>query len=250
MNILIIEDEQLAAQRLVRHLKEIDATIQVVSILRSVVQSINWLLTNPQPDLILMDIQLEDGISFEIFETYRTYVPIIFTTAYDQYTLRAFKVNSVDYLLKPIAADELRAAIYKLNTIQSPQMNSSILSTMFKHLQPQAKERFLIKIGEHYKSVSICNIQCFYLLQRNVFIMTDTSKSYPIDYSLDKIEELIDANVFFRINRNHIIHINSIQDIIMYSSTRLKIILRSWKENEELIVSRERVKDFKKWMDR
>lgn len=250
MKVLIIEDERLASQKLIRLLKEVDLTIEVVCVLKSVEQTVNWFIINPLPDLILMDVQLEDGICFEIFENRNIDVPIIFTTAYDEYALKAFKVNSVDYLLKPIAIDELRIAINKFCSIYSSSIEKSILETIVKQLQPQTKERFLIKIGEHYKSVSALDIHCFYILERNVFILTDTGKSYPIDYSLDNIERLVDLKVFFRINRNFIININAIQDAIAYSCNRLKINLLNWKEKEEIIISRERVADFKKWMDR
>jgi DNA-binding LytR/AlgR family response regulator len=249
MKVLIIEDEKPAAHKLIRLLGEINPDIEIIDVLKSVEDSINWFLHNSKPDLIFMDIQLEDGICFEIFESKPIHTPIIFTTAYDEYTLRAFKVNSIDYLLKPIDSDELKNAIDKFN-VHYKQTNYSRFESIINELQPKTKERFLIKIGEHYKSVQTSTINCFYIKERCNFIHVNKGKNYPIDYSLDKIEQLIDSKSFFRINRNFIINFSAIQDIIAYSSNRLKIILKDWTENEEIIVSRERVSNFKEWMDR
>ena len=218
--------------------------------LASIEQTINWLAVHPGPELIFMDIQLEDGISFEIFETCKIQTPVIFTTAYDEYALKAFKVNSIDYLLKPIAPDDLKTALDKFNVLHRQQANYSRLESIISQLQPKTKERFLIKIGEHYRSVQTLSIHCFFIMERNTFIQTDTGKTYPIDYSLDRIEQLVDPGQFFRINRNFIVNFSAIQDILIYSSGRLKIILNGWTEKEDILVSRERVTEFKKWMDR
>jgi DNA-binding LytR/AlgR family response regulator len=249
MKVLIIEDEKPASQKLIRLLGEINPDIEIIDVLKSVEQSINWFFNNPKPDLIFMDIQLEDGVCFEIFENKPIHTPVIFTTAYDEYTLRAFKVNSVDYLLNPIDSDELIKAIDKFKT-HYKQNEYAGFESIINQLQPQTKERFLIKIGEHYKSVQTSMINCFYIKERCNFIHVNSGKNYPIDYSLDKIELLIDTKSFFRINRNFIINFSAIQDIIAYSSNRLKIKLNDWPEKDEIIVSRERVSDFKEWMDR
>lgn len=250
MKVLIIEDEQPAAHKLIRLLEEADKQIKVIDVLASIEQTINWLAVHPGPELIFMDIQLEDGISFEIFETCKIQTPVIFTTAYDEYALKAFKVNSIDYLLKPIAPDDLKAALDKFNVLHRQQANYSRLESIISQLQPKTKERFLIKIGEHYRSVQTLSIHCFFIMERNTFIQTDTGKTYPIDYSLDKIEQLVDPGQFFRINRNFIVNFSAIQDILIYSSGRLKIILNGWTEKEDILVSRERVTEFKEWMDR
>ena len=250
MKVLIIEDEQPAAHKLIRLLEEADKQIEVIDVLASIEQTINWLAVHPGPELIFMDIQLVDGISFEIFETCKIQTPVIFTTAYDEYTLKAFKVNSIDYLLKPIAPDDLKAALDKFNVLHRQQANYSRLESIISQLQPKTKERFLIKIGEHYRSVQTLSIHCFFIMERNTFIQTDTGKTYPIDYSLDKIEQLVDPGQFFRINRNFIVNFSAIQDILIYSSGRLKIILNGWTEKEDILVSRERVTEFKEWMDR
>ncbi len=248
MKVLIIEDEKPASQKLMRLLKETKADIEIIAVLKSVEQSINWFLENPQPDLIFMDIQLEDGICFEIFENSKIQTPIIFTTAYDEYTLKAFKVNSVDYLLKPIDPEELKNAIDKFN-IHYNQADYKRIESIIKQLQPDIKERFLVKIGVHYKPIPTSKINCFYINERCNFIQTDTGKNYPLDFSLDKIEQLIDLKLFFRVSRNFIVNLNAIDDIIAYSTNRLKIILKNRTEKNDIIVSRERVADFKKWME-
>ncbi|MDF9831151.1 LytTR family DNA-binding domain-containing protein [Parabacteroides sp. PF5-6] len=249
MKVLIIEDERPAAQKIIRLLEEIDKGIEVVDVLKSVEQATNWFTTHPAPELIFMDIQLEDGISFELFETCEIKAPIIFTTAYDEYTLKAFKVNSVDYLLKPIASDDLKKAIHKFNTYHRQKMDYTQLEHIIRQLQPATKERFLIKVGEHYRSIPTSSIHRFYILERNTFVETDKGKNYPIDYSLDKIEQMVDPKLFFRVNRNFIVNFYAIRDIIIYSSNRLKLKLDNWVE-EDILVSRERVTAFKEWMDR
>jgi len=250
MKVLIIEDEQPAAHKLIRLLEEADRNIEVIDVISSVEQATNWFATNPAPELIFMDIQLEDGLSFEIFENSEIKTPVIFTTAYNEYTLKAFKVNSVDYLLKPIAPEELKRAIEKYRIYHRPEADYSKLESIIKQLQPQTKERFLIRIGEHYKSVPVSSIHSFFILERSTFIRTDKGRNYPVDYSLDKIEQMIDPKVFFRVNRNFIVNFYAIRDILVYSSNRLKIILVNQEEGEEILVSRERVAEFKEWMDR
>lgn len=249
MKVLIIEDEHPAALKLIRLLKEIDAEIEIIGVIGSVEHSINWFAGHPSPELIFMDIQLEDGISFEIFENYKIDTPVIFTTAYDTYALKAFKVNSVDYLLKPISPDDLKMAIDKYKNLHLSTTNYPHLQTIINHLQPKTKERFLIKIGEHYISVQARSINCFYIMERNTFILTDKGKNLPIDYSLDKIEQLVDPKYFFRVNRNYIVNYSAIQDIINYSSSRLKIVVANRTEHEDILVSRERVARFKEWME-
>lgn len=250
MKVLIIEDERPASRKLIRLLKEIDPEIEVINVLESVEQSVNWLFEYRSPELIFMDIQLEDGLCFEIFEKIRIKIPVIFTTAYDEYALKAFKVNSIDYLLKPINPDELRGAIDKFNTIYRTIQDYSKYESVIQQLPVRNKERFLIKIGEHYKSIPTSDIFCFYILERSVFLFSNSGKSYPVDYSLDKIQQSVDPMLFYRINRNFIVNYYAIQDMITYSSNRIKIILANWHEKEDILVSRERVSDFKTWMDR
>lgn len=250
MKVLIIEDEQPAADKLIRLLKTIDPLLEVMDVIVSVEQAVNWFAVHPTPELIFMDIQLEDGISFEIFENAQVKAPVIFTTAYDEYTLKAFKVNSVDYLLKPISLNDLEAAIEKFNTYHRQQADYTRIESIISRLQPKVKERFLIKFGEHYKSVRVSSISCFFILERNTFLLTDKGKNYPVDYSLDRIEQMVDPGLFFRVNRNYIVNYNTIHDITVYSSSRLKLILDNRKDEEDILVSRERVQEFKRWMDR
>jgi len=249
MKVLIIEDEQLAAKKLIRLLKEIDDEIEIAEIIGAVESAVNWLLSHPHPDLIFMDIQLEDGLCFDIFEKSKINTPVVFTTAYDEYTLSAFKVNSVDYLLKPIKPVELKNALSKFHQFHN-RLDFIGIEMALRQLQPKQKERFLIKVGEHFKSIEIAEIDCFYIKERCNFICINSGNHYAIDYSLDKIEEMVDSKIFFRINRNMIINFSSIHDILAYSSNRLKITLKNLSIKEELLVSREKVTDFKKWMDR
>ena len=232
----------------------------ILEVIPSVEKAVNWFHDrraegpvqpgNLFPELIFMDIQLEDGLCFEIFEQCDIRVPIIFTTAYDQYMLKAFKVNSVDYLLKPVSAEDLKQALEKYRKFHASGSQSTAIESLISRFMPRTKERFLVKIGEHYKSVPTSDISCFYIRERCVFLMTGEGKSYPVDQSLDRIEDLIDPKQFTRISRNAIISFNAIKDVIAYSSSRLKIILKGRMDEDELLVSRERVAGFKEWMDR
>ena len=198
-----------------------------------------------------MDIQLDDGLCFELFETMKPEIPVIFTTAYDEYMLSAFKVNSVDYLLKPIEESPLRRAIEKFKSIHyKASVKSDVVKQLLKELNKGYKNRFLIKVGEHFKSIPDNEISCFYILERATFLRTLADKDYAIDYSLDNLQEIINPDNFFRINRNSIININEIKDILSYSSSRLKIKLKSDKPIYDLIVSKDKVSEFKKWIDK
>ncbi len=250
MNVLIIEDERLAAEKLERLLLKIDPGIKILAKLESVIDSINWLNANKQPDLIFLDIQLDDGISFEIFDSVKLNAPIIFTTAFDNYAIRAFQVNSVDYLLKPIEEEALARAIEKFRSIyQKPQLPLEKINVLYEQIVNSYKTRFFVKIGNHFHSVSINEIQCFLIRERATFLRTVTGKSYDLDYSLDQVQKLVDPMLFFRINRNYLIHIDSIQDIYSYSSNRLSVKLKML-DHLDMVVSREKVADFKKWLDR
>lgn len=249
MNVLIIEDEYPASGRLERLLKEIDEDIRVLSILQSVEDSVNWFSQNELPDLIFLDIQLEDGLCFDIYEKIKINTPIIFTTAFDNYAIKAFQVNSVDYLLKPIEKEGLEKAILKYRELHENNYSEKI-EEIIKSLKPHTKERFLVKVGEHYRSIPVSNINCFYIEERCNFILTMEGKNYAIDYSLDKAESVLDTNIFFRVNRNFLVHLNAIRDIVAFSSNRLKLRIDKWQGRDDILVSRERVRSFKKWMDR
>ncbi|MCX8105942.1 MAG: LytTR family DNA-binding domain-containing protein [Ignavibacterium album] len=251
MKTIIIEDEKLAAERLEELINEIDPLIEISAKLTSVEQSIKYLKQN-KPDLIFLDIQLEDGLSFSIFEKIIVDVPVIFTTAYDQYAIKAFKLNSIDYLLKPIKKDELREALNKYKNIKSSYLMD--LEEIIKSIQNKEvnyKKRFLIQYGQKIKKVEIDDVAYFYALEKNVFLTTSSGSTFPIDFTLDKLQEVIDPEKFFRINRKMIVSFNSIKNMIPYSRSRIKIELNPPESKEvEALVSVERSSAFKEWMDK
>jgi DNA-binding LytR/AlgR family response regulator len=251
MNILIIENEKPAADKLVRLLMKIDSSITVLGVIETVEESINRLQENPKPDLILMDIQLDDGLCFEIFETTNVDIPVIFTTAYDEYTLKAFKVNSIDYLLKPIEEGSLRTALAKFMKLfgDNDPFRRDFRQLMFE-FRNQYKSRFLIKIGEKYRSVPSAEISHFHIAERSVFLTDFQGKDYGIDYSLDQLQTLLDGRKFFRINRECIVNIESIAFMHSFSSSRLQLKLKNQEKSEQFVVSRDKVTEFKKWIDK
>ncbi len=251
MRILIIEDEKPAARRLSRMLIEIGVTAN--KMLHSVEGSINWLKNNKHPDLIFLDIQLSDGLSFEIFEEISVKSAIIFTTAYDEYALKAFKLNSVDYLLKPIDEDELKNAVekYKENELKQYDLKvniDDIRKFLTNPIDRKHKKRFTVKVGQHIKIIHADEIECFYSENKGTYIHTNSNRNYLIDRTLEQLYEQLNLEQFSRVNRTFIVHIAAIKDIISYSNSRLKLILQTYNETE-IIVSRERVKDFKNWID-
>lgn len=249
MNCLIVEDEKVAAVRLSGLIEKCDPTIDILGIVQSVKNAVQWINTNQAPDLIFMDIQLADGLSFEIFEQTLVKAPVIFTTAYDEYALKAFKVNSIDYLLKPIDLNELKYAIDKFKANTKPkEIPTQVFDNILHSLTKKYKSKFVIKVGEHIKVFTVDDIQCFYTMEKYCFLQNNTGHDYAIDYSLDQLEDLLDPTMFFRINRSFIVSSSSISDIISYSNSRLKVKLHSNK-SDDLIVSREKVQDFKKWLE-
>ena len=251
IKIIIIEDEKPSARRLGRMLKEIN--IETQAMLHSVAESVKWFQNNKHPDLILLDIQLSDGLSFEIFEQVEVMSAIIFTTAYDEYALKAFKLNSIDYLLKPIDDDELEIAINKFKANQPKPHNlqvdlEQIKKLLINPLDRNFKDRFTVKIGQHLKMINISEIDCFYSENKATYINTDEKRNYLIDNTLEELEEQLDPAKFFRVNRKFIINIEAIKDIISYTNSRLQIKLNHFSELD-IIVSREKVKGFKNWLD-
>jgi DNA-binding LytR/AlgR family response regulator len=249
MNCLIIEDEKVAAERLSGLIKNYDPSIEFLEIIQSVKNAVKWLNNNQAPDLIFMDIQLADGLSFEIFEQTIVKTPVIFTTAYDEYALKAFKVNSIDYLLKPIDQEELNNAINKFKENNTPkEIPTQVFDSILHSLTKNYKNKFVIKVGEHIKVFTIDNVQCFYSMEKCAFLQNNSGHDYAINYTLDQLEDLLDPAQFFRINRKFIVSSSAISDIISYSNSRLKVKLNS-NESDDLIVSREKVQDFKKWLE-
>ena len=250
MKVIIVEDEKPSARRLSRMLLALD--IKVETMLHSVSEAVKYFSENEHPDLILLDIQLSDGLSFEIFEQVAIKSAIIFTTAYDEYALKAFKLNSIDYLLKPIDDEELENAIEKFR-INKPEKHyiqvdlEQIKKLLVNPLDKQYKERFTIKIGQHLKIIPIDDIECLYSENKGSYIYTNAKRDYLIDLTLENLEDKLDPTKFFRVSRRFYVHINAIKDIISYTNSRLKVILHNYND-QEIIVSREKVKDFKRWI--
>jgi DNA-binding LytR/AlgR family response regulator len=255
MKVLIVEDEQLAAKRLEKLLVDSTHKIEVLAKLDTIERTIAWLEEEEPPELIFMDIQLADGLCFDIFDLVQVKCPVIFTTSYDQYAIRAFKVNSIDYLLKPLDPGELYNAINKFNFLNKSYAEKAspealALQEAIKMLRQKSyKERFVVKVGEHIKSISVDDINHFVSKEKATFAMTKEGRRYLLDFTLDQLMEILDPAHFFRINRQYIISIHGFDDIISYSNNRLKIHLKHDK-TMDAIVSRERVLDFKKWLDR
>ena len=251
MNVIIIEDEKPSARRLQRMLNKLDIEAEVM--LHSVEESLDWFQSNEHPDVIFLDIQLSDGLSFEIFEHVEVKSAIIFTTAYDEYALQAFKLNSIDYLLKPIDEDELAKAVSKyqerLPKEQSVTLDfNDIKKLLVNPIDREYKKRFSVKVGQHIKLVNIDDIECFYSENKGTYLHNKEGRNYLIDTTLESLEDELDPEVFFRINRKFYISIDAIKDIISYTNSRLQIKLKSYDE-QEVIVARERVKDFKAWLE-
>jgi len=250
MRIIIIEDEKPAARLLQRKVEKLG--LQVETMLHSVEEALHWFNSNQHPDLIFLDIQLSDGLSFEIFEKIEIKSAVIFTTAFDEYALRAFKLNSVDYLLKPIDEDDLEIAIKKFKSRNQALPNLSLDFDAIKRMlvnptEKKYKERFTIKIGEHLKMISIDEVECFFSENKGTYLHTIDNRDYLLDVTLEQLETELNPKDFFRVSRKFIIPLKTIKDIVVYSNSRLKVILPTYKA-DEVIVSRERVNDFKEWL--
>jgi DNA-binding LytR/AlgR family response regulator len=254
MTTIIIEDEKPAARLLQRKLEKLQ--INVTVLLHSVEEAIEWFSNHPHPDLIFLDIQLSDGLSFAIFEAVEIKSAIIFTTAYDEYALRAFKLNSIDYLLKPIDEDDLEIAVnkYKSRVPEKAPENPSlaldfeaIKKMLTNPFEKNYKKRFTLKIGQHLKVISVDEIECFYSENKGTYLHTFDNRDYLLETTLEVLEQELEPAAFYRISRKFIIPLKAIKEIVVYSNSRLKIILPTYKA-EEVIVSREKVADFKNWI--
>ena len=251
MKVLIIEDEKPSARYLKRMLEKLD--VNVNEMLHSVGDAVQWFQNNEQPDLIFLDIQLSDGLSFEIFESVEIKSAIIFTTAFDEYALQAFKLNSIDYLLKPIDEDELRAAVTKYQSFK-PQMQNvqfnfeDIKKLLVNPVEREYKKRFTTRIGQHIKMISVEDIECFYSENKGTYAHTVDGRNYLMETTLEQLEGELSPENFFRISRKFFVNINAIKDIISYTNSRLQLKLNSYRE-QDIIVARERVRDFKVWLE-
>lgn len=250
MKVIIIEDEKPSARRLQRMLENFN--VKAETLLHSVEESITWFKENDHPDLIFLDIQLSDGLSFEIFESVDIKSAVIFTTAYDEYALQAFKLNSIDYLLKPIDEAELEKAIHKYQE-RMPQNQAvtldfnDIKNLLVNPIERVYKKRFSVKVGQHLKLINIDDIECFYSENKGTYAYTSDGRNYLLDTTLELLEPELEPQVFFRISRKFFVNINAIKDMIHYTNSRLQIKLNTF-DDQEVIVARERVKDFKDWL--
>lgn len=250
MKVIIIEDEKPSARRLQRLLNKFN--LDVETMLHSVTESILWFQNNEHPELIFLDIQLSDGLSFEIFENVTVNSAIIFTTAYDEYALKAFKLNSIDYLLKPIDEDDLEQAITKYKTRVNKKEQvvldfKDIKNLLVNPLERSYKKRFSVQVGQHLKLIHSEDVECFYSENKGTYLHTSTGRNYVLNTTLDQLENELEPEIFFRTSRKFIVNINAIQDMINYTNSRLEIKLNTYK-SDRVIVARERVKSFKDWL--
>lgn len=254
MTTIIIEDEKPAARLLQRKVEKLG--VQVQTMLHSVEEAIDWFSNNEHPELIFLDIQLSDGLSFEIFEKIEIKSAVIFTTAYDEYALRAFKLNSIDYLLKPIDEDDLEIAVSKYKTrLPKQEIQPQSVGIDFEQIkrmltnpfEKNHKKRFTVKIGQHLKVISTDEIECFFSENKGTYLHTFDNRNYLIETTLELLEQELDPAAFYRVSRKFIVPLKAIKEIVVYSNSRLKVILPSYKE-DEVIVSREKVSDFKNWI--
>ena len=249
MNVVVIEDEQAASRRLIRMLENQD--LIVLASLSSVETAIEWFKNNSHPELIFLDIQLSDGLSFSIFESVNINSAIIFTTAFDAYALQAFKLNSIDYLLKPIDEDELKTAVAKYQNIHQ---ESSLQNFDFEDIKKMLyrdkevyKNRYTAQVGSHIKILAVSEIVCFYSENKGTYALMESGRSFLMEQTIESLVKELDPKAFFRISRKCIIQIAHIRDIVAFSNARLKIEIKP-EIDIDLVVSRERVKDFKLWI--
>ncbi|MCG6188792.1 LytR/AlgR family response regulator transcription factor [Maribellus maritimus] len=251
MKVLLFEDEKHTAHRLVQLLKKYDADIKVLDVIGSVKEGIQWYRKNSLPDLVFQDILLNDGNCFEIFDEVKVKVPVIFTTAYNEYALRSFNVNSIDYIVKPYDYQDIKMALDKFSDFREmflPPENDLLKKIVFQETT-EIKRRFLVKVGDKYRSVKSEDIAWFLFDEGVTFAVTFENSKFPVNHSIEQLSGLLDSRFFFQINRKYIINIESIRNIHTWFNSRFKIEMVP-KSDEDIIVSRERAKDFKLWLDR
>lgn len=253
MKVVIIEDEAFAALRLKKMILDFNPGIEIMAELESVAESVKWFKSNPEPDLIFLDIHLEDDLSFAIFEQVNISSPVIFTTAFDEYAIKAFKLKSIDYLLKPIIHEELAAALKKYEHFSGLHRNAIDLPSLYNLLTTKDKkyrERFSISVGTKIKIVEVTDIAYFFVMDKGVYLRTAQGNTLNVDFTLDNLEEILNPVSFFRINRKYLINIASIANMIAYSRSRVKLELKPKADDEfDTIVSIDRSGEFKKWLN-
>ncbi len=249
---IIVEDERPSAQRLATQIEKLEFPIKIIASLRSVSEAKGWFKDNSPPDLIFLDIQLGDGTAFDLLEDLDIKTPIIFTTAYDEYAIKAFEFNSIDYLLKPVELNKLSNAVSKLQNISDLVDSSNQIQDQFQSVQRivtgDFKKRFLVKLGDQFIPIDTSEIHYFFYDGGSSWIMTSSGKKYLLEQSLDQLENLVNPLDFYRINRQYLLSVRSISEIHAYFNSRLLIKLNP-ERDDDVIVSRDRVSDFKKWMD-
>ncbi len=250
MRVAILEDEPLAADKLQRYLGQYDSSIEVLNIMNSITSAVQWIEEHrDHVDLYFMDVQLIDGLSFELFSRTTVNKPIIFTTAFDEFAIDAFKVNSIDYLLKPISFTALSRALKKFESLKLQFGNFKKVEPIMKTLIKKAyKDRFLVKIGNHIKSIATSDITAFGAEGRDVFLYIKTGKAYLTEYTLEELEAMLNPKQFFRVNRSFMVSLNTIDDVTLFSNRRLKLLLKP-DIHKEIVVSREKVARFKLWLE-
>ncbi|CAL2079612.1 LytTR family DNA-binding domain-containing protein [Tenacibaculum sp. 190524A05c] len=249
MKVIIVEDEVLAVEKLERYLLKYNSTIEIVEKLDSISSAVDYFQTNTDFDVVFMDIQLTDGLSFEIFNQLTIKKPIIFITAFDEYAIDAFKVNSIDYILKPITFTDISKAMSKLESMQNLFAAKEVLSKVVNDItKRKTKDRFLVRLGNHIHSIKTNEIALFYAEGRTVHLITLQNKKFIVDFKLEELTELLEQSIFYRVNRSFIININAIKDVVVYSNSRLKISPTITVE-KEIVVSREKVALFKNWFE-
>lgn len=250
MKILILEDEEQALNRLQKIITSVVPDAEIVGTGTSIAEAVNWFHANPLPDLVFMDIQLSDGSSFQIFNSVKIGCPVIFTTAYESYAMQAFKVNSVDYLLKPIDEADVKRAIEKLRMLQRSGSFSVDYAEILKAIQQPAKkykDRFIIKLGDTIKSVLVTDIAYFYTENKTNFVCTNDGRRLPLDFNLDQIEEMLNPRIFFRINRQFIIGHHAIEEMKAHTRSRINVKLCP-PTRLDTIVAIDRAHDFRDWL--
>lgn len=250
MQVAIIEDEPLAVEKLERYLQKYSGDIEVLATLSSLETAVPWIQTHQDSvDLFFMDVQLTDGLSFEIFSKVEVKKPVIFTTAFDEFAIDAFKVNSIDYLLKPITFTDLSQALKKLQSLKEQFSQATEMKQLVQQLGEKVyKDRFMVRMGNHIHSIPTVDIAYFYAEGRDVYLKRNNGKKYLIEYTLESLEELLDPKLFMRTNRSFLVYINSIEDVVVYANRRLKLTLNPNAE-DEVVVSREKVAQFKQWFE-
>lgn len=252
MKVLIIEDELQAAKRMESLVTELIPDARILATLDTVKRSVAWFKSNPTPDLVLMDIQLADGISFQIFDHHPISAPIIFTTAYDAYALKAFKVNSIDYILKPVDKAELQTALEKLKARSKTDTDTARMmmniGEAVEMLTRKYKTRFVTKVGEHLKTIDVNSVLYFYSQDKATFCVTDDNRHLILDFTMEQVSDMLNPQDFFRVNRKYLIGSSAIQDIIHYTNSRLKVIVQG-AQDQDIIVAREKVQEFRDWLD-